>query len=115
MLALGPTASLKAAVTHHSTLLAVLFANLFLANPRIPRTGRAARSLTAWAERNRVHQEELRSRFQAASLPSDPAASVRIAAWVYQQTEKANGQVWVMKSVLQHLGPTWRQCLLATG
>ena len=31
----------------------------------------------------------------------------------YEQTEKANGQVWVMEKVLQHLGPTWRQALSA--
>jgi len=73
----------------------------------------AEKHLAAWAERNRLHQEALQSRLQAAALPCDPVASLQIAAWVYQQTEKANGQVWVMKNVLQHLGPTWRQCLVA--
>jgi 5-methylcytosine-specific restriction endonuclease McrA len=73
----------------------------------------AEKHLTAWAERNRLHKDELLSRLQSAALPCDPAASVQIAAWVYQQTEMANGQVWEMKNVLQRLGPTWRECLVA--
>lgn len=73
----------------------------------------AERHLSAWADRNRVHQEELRSRLEKAALPCDQSASVQIAEWAYQQTEKANGQVWVMEKFLQHLGPAWRQCLSA--
>jgi hypothetical protein len=69
--------------------------------------------LAAWAERNRLNQEELQSRFQEAALPCDMPASIQIAQGVYQQTEKANGQVWVMKKVLQHLSSAWRQCLSA--
>ena len=69
--------------------------------------------LGAWAERNRLNQDELRSRLQAAALPCDFSASVQIAQWAYEQTEKANGQVWVMEKVLQHLAPTWRECLVA--
>src|SRR5262249_27961682 len=63
----------------------------------------AEKHLTAWVERNRLHQEELRTRLQAAALPCDPSAAVQIARWVYQQTDKANGQVWVTEKVLQHL------------
>jgi 5-methylcytosine-specific restriction endonuclease McrA len=73
----------------------------------------AEKHLAAWAERNRLHQEELQSRLQAAALPSDFSASVQIAKWVYQQTEKANGQVWVVEKVLQHLSPAWPQCFAA--
>lgn len=36
-------------------------------------------------------------------------ATVQIAKWVYQQIEKANGQVWVMEKVLRHLDPEWTQ------
>jgi hypothetical protein len=32
---------------------------------------------------------------------------------VYQQTERANGQVWVMEKVLEHLSPVWSQLLVA--
>ena len=42
------------------------------------------------------------------SLGFDPGRQ-----WAYEQTENANGQVWVMEKVLRHLGPTWRQCLSA--
>jgi hypothetical protein len=69
--------------------------------------------LGAWSERNRQNQEELHARLQEAALPLDHLASVQIAQWAYEQTEKANGQVWVMEKVLQHLGPAWRQCLSA--
>src|SRR5262249_40237621 len=65
--------------------------------------------LATWAERNRLHQAELQSRLQEAALPCDMRASVQVAKWVYQQTEKANGQVWVVEKVLKHLSPTWSQ------
>jgi 5-methylcytosine-specific restriction endonuclease McrA len=71
----------------------------------------AEKHLAAWAERNRLHQEELNSRLQAAALPCNLSASVQVARWVYQQTEKANGQVWVIEKVLQHLSPAWPHCL----
>jgi hypothetical protein len=73
----------------------------------------AERHLAAWAERNREHQAELQSRLQQAGLPCDWNASVQVARWVYQQTEKANGQVWVEAKLLQHLGPNWAQSLSA--
>jgi hypothetical protein len=38
---------------------------------------------------------------------------VQIAQWAYQQTAKANGQVWVKERVLQHLSPGWLQCFAA--
>src|SRR5439155_11085159 len=44
-------------------------------------------------------------------LPCDVTATVQIAKWVYQQTEKANGQVWVMEKVLRHLSAEWSQVL----
>jgi 5-methylcytosine-specific restriction endonuclease McrA len=70
----------------------------------------AENHLAAWVRRNREHQTELHERLVAAALPCDPAASVQIARWVYHQTEKANGQVWVEKKVLRRLGPDWPQC-----
>jgi 5-methylcytosine-specific restriction endonuclease McrA len=73
----------------------------------------AENHLAAWAERNREHQAELQARLVEASLPCDLTATVQVAKWVYRQTEKANGQVWVEKKVLQHLSPTWAKCLSA--
>jgi hypothetical protein len=37
----------------------------------------------------------------------------RVAEWVYEQTERASGQVWVTKDVFRHLGPEWRRILVA--
>ena len=49
------------------------------------------------------------------ALPCDFSASIRIAMWVYQQTERANGQVWVVEKVLEHLRPAWSQCIHVNG
>jgi hypothetical protein len=73
----------------------------------------AENHLAAWIERNRGHQAELQERLLAASPPCDLTATVQIARWVYQQTEKANGQVWVMEQVLRHLDPSWSACFAA--
>jgi hypothetical protein len=60
-----------------------------------------------------MHREELQVRFQEAMLPFDWPGTIQIAKWVYQQTEKANGQVWVAEKVLQLLSPAWSSCLSA--
>jgi 5-methylcytosine-specific restriction endonuclease McrA len=67
--------------------------------------------LAAWAERNRVHRDELCHRLHEAALPFDLTASVRITEWAYEQTEKSQGQVWVEKKVFRHLGSGWRKIL----
>jgi TorA maturation chaperone TorD len=73
----------------------------------------AERHLAAWVERNQRQQEELQTRLQEAMLPCDLSAANQVAKWVYQQTDKANGQVWVTEKVLEHLSPVWRQCFAA--
>jgi 5-methylcytosine-specific restriction endonuclease McrA len=73
----------------------------------------AENHLAAWTERNREHQAELQERLVAAALPCDLTATVQIAKWVYQQTEKANGQVWVMEKALRHLSADWSKCFAA--
>jgi 5-methylcytosine-specific restriction endonuclease McrA len=73
----------------------------------------AENHLAAWNERNNEHQAELQARLVEAALPCDLAATVQIAKWVYQQTEKANGQVWVEEKVLRHLRGEWWQCFAA--
>jgi hypothetical protein len=72
-----------------------------------------ASRLAAWVERNRHHQGELQTRLTQALLPCDLVATIQIAKWVYQQTDKANGQVWVAEKVLEHLSPVWRQWFAA--
>jgi 5-methylcytosine-specific restriction endonuclease McrA len=73
----------------------------------------AENHLAVWVERNRQHQAELEERLIAAALPCDLTATVQIAKWVYQQTEKAHGQVWVVENVLRHLSPEWTKCFAA--
>lgn len=70
----------------------------------------AERHLSAWVQRNTESQVELNARLTEASLPCDPTATVQIARWVYQQTERANGQVWVAKKEMIHLSSNWGQC-----
>lgn len=69
----------------------------------------AENHLAAWNERNLDHQVELHERLLAAALPSDQTACVQIAKWIYQQTENAQGQVWVEKKVLRRLSPNWTE------
>jgi 5-methylcytosine-specific restriction endonuclease McrA len=100
-----------------SRYAAALGPNLVLAHERCNNAKSdhvaAERHLAAWVERNRRHQTDLQTRFEEALVPCDWTAAVRIAQWVYQQTEKAHGQVWVADRVLQPLSPTWSQCLSA--
>lgn len=58
-----------------------------------------------------MYRAELDGRLAEAVLPCNGAATIQIARWVYQQTEKANGQVWVAKRVMKHLAPGWEQFL----
>lgn len=73
----------------------------------------AENHLAAWIERNRVNQAEMQARLTAAALPCDFTATMQVAKWVYQQTDKAHGQVWVTEKVLRHLGPDWSNCFAA--
>lgn len=52
-------------------------------------------------------------RHREVALPCDLSASVQVAQWAYEQTEKANGQVWVVERSLRHLNPTSRECFAA--
>lgn len=73
----------------------------------------AEEHLTAWIEQNREHAPEIHERLTEAALPHDLGASVRIAEWAYEQTERASGQVWVVQKDFRHLGPEWRRLLVA--
>lgn len=69
--------------------------------------------LAGWHLRNADNGVELNQRLAEAALPFDFGATVQIAKWVYQQTERANGQVWVEARELRHLGPDWAKCIAA--
>jgi hypothetical protein len=70
----------------------------------------AENHLAAWMGRNAAHRAELEERLTTAGLPCDAGATVQIARWSYEQTERSNGQVWVAERVLRHLGPDWGKC-----
>ncbi len=72
----------------------------------------AEQHLDSWLHRNREHEAELKERLIASALPCDLGASLQIARWMYQQTEKASGQVWVTERVLKHLEPGWGKHLV---
>ena len=66
--------------------------------------------LVAWSERNRVNQDQLCGRLRELGLPYDSAASLRIAEWAYEQTERADGQVWLRKDVFEYLRQSGGAC-----
>lgn len=73
----------------------------------------AEKHLEAWIDRNKDHQDELEVRLAEAALSHDLSASIRVAQWAYEQTERAEGQVWLEKAVFEHLGAEWRRLLVA--
>ena len=91
--------------------------NFVLAHPRCNNAKSdylaAEQHLQSWSERNRTRSEELAERLTDAGLPADSSASLRITEWAYEQVEKAKGQVWLNDTVFLHLGPTWRELLVA--
>ena len=91
--------------------------NFVLAHPRCNNSKSdylaAEQHLESWSERNRIQSVGLGQRFSDAGVPSDSSASIRITEWAYEQVEKSNGQVWLQQSVFQHLGPKWRELLVA--
>ena len=73
----------------------------------------AEEHLAAWMKQIRGKNDKLQTLLLKAELPHDLPASIRIANWAYEQTEKSQGQVWVEKKVLRHLGSGWRGLLSA--
>lgn len=69
--------------------------------------------LESWMIRNHDNKAELHQRLVESALPSDLGAAIQIARWMYQQTEKSNGQVWVMDKVLKHLDSGWSRFFAA--
>lgn len=73
----------------------------------------AEQHLFAWMGRNREYGTTLSEKLFEAGLPSDPLAHAQVARWIYEQTEKADGQVWVERKILEHLSPRWSACFAA--
>jgi len=68
--------------------------------------------LETWRQRNTGQGSELAGLFKDAGIFSDLDTSVQVAAWCYEATERAGGQVWVGPKELRTLGANWRACLL---
>jgi len=51
--------------------------------------------------------ERLANRRHGVTEAAMPCDGGQPYEWEYQQTETANGQVWVAERVLKHLDPSW--------
>ena len=60
-----------------------------------------------WLDRDRMHADELASRFNRAGVVHDLAASVRIAEWAYSQEARIGGRVWSRGRELVALSDAW--------
>jgi hypothetical protein len=64
--------------------------------------------LDRWLERNTTRREELDRIFYEARMLHDAETSRHVAAWSYDQVERAGGLVWVEGERFEHLGREWR-------
>lgn len=64
--------------------------------------------LDHWLERNTTQGKELDQIFSEARMLHDSDTSRHVAAWSYEQVERAGGLVWVGGERFEHLGPAWR-------
>ena len=64
--------------------------------------------LDRWCRRNAELGEQLSAAFTRSGLVHDLEASRRVARWAYAQTAASDGHVWVEKSLLIALDPSWR-------
>ena len=64
--------------------------------------------LDRWLERNATRRAELDRIFSEARMLYDAETSRHVAAWSYEQVERAGGLVWVGGERFEHLGREWR-------
>lgn len=64
--------------------------------------------LDRWLERNTSRRVELDRIFSDARMLHDAETSTHVAAWSYEQVERAGGLVWVEGDRFEHLGRDWR-------
>ena len=69
----------------------------------------ACEHLAAWMERNVTYGDQLRDALEPRGLITDLAASKRVAAWAYAQTEAAGGLTWVKADEMVPLTKEWRE------
>lgn len=66
--------------------------------------------LERWLERNAVRSAELERLFSEARMLHDMETSKHVAAWSYDQVERAGGLVWIGGDRIERLGHDWRTC-----
>jgi hypothetical protein len=64
--------------------------------------------LDRWLERNESRRAELDKIFSEARLLFDAQTSMQVAAWSYEQVDRAGGLVWVGGERFEHLTDDWR-------
>lgn len=64
--------------------------------------------LDRWLERNDTRRSELDRMFAEARLLYDADTSRQVAAWSYEQVERARGLVWLGGERFEHLTRDWR-------
>jgi len=64
--------------------------------------------LDRWLERNTDRRAELQQIFSEARMLHDAETSKHVAAWSYEQVERAAGLVWLGGERFEHLGREWR-------
>jgi len=69
--------------------------------------------LERWLERNTSRRAELDGIFSHARLLHDAETTRHVAAWSYEQVERAGGLVWLGSDRFEHLGGEWRAPFMA--
>jgi hypothetical protein len=64
--------------------------------------------LERWLERNATRRAELDRIFSEARMLHDAETSRHVAAWSYEQVERAGALVWLGGERFEHLGSEWR-------
>ena len=64
--------------------------------------------LDRWLERNQSRRSDLSKIFSEARLLFDADTSTHVAAWSYEQVDRAGGLVWVGGDSFEHLTGEWR-------
>lgn len=64
--------------------------------------------LDRWLERNSSRRADLDRIFFEARMLCDAETSRHVAAWSYEQVERARGLVWLGGKRFEHLGQEWR-------
>ena len=74
----------------------------------------ACEHLAAWTERNATYGDQMRDALERRGIVTDLAASNRVTAWAYGQTEAAGGLTWLRGDEMVRLPAEWKSWLGAT-